>query len=69
MHTPVNQAHRVVRNPVRDLIEFFLPWFDPAKERRRDAVTEAIRRRSISERIRAERVIAQYHQADERRQR
>jgi hypothetical protein len=56
-----------MRDPWRAFVEWLLPWFDPARERVRDARTEAIRRRSISERIRAERAIGQYDQAERRR--
>jgi hypothetical protein len=41
-------------------VERLLPWFDPARERVRDARTEAIRQHSILERIRAERTLASY---------
>ena len=49
----------------RDFVEDILPWFDPIKARVHDRRTEAIRWRSISARIRAERIIADYEQADE----
>lgn len=38
-------------DPIRRLIERILPWYDPEEEARRDARTEAIRRRSIAARI------------------
>ena len=57
----------VMGNRLREWIDSMLPWYDPALERRRDRHTEAIRRRSIANRIRAERaerVIAEYRVAD-----
>jgi hypothetical protein len=54
------------RSPVRRLIERMLPWYDPTLEQLRDRRTEAVRRRAIAQRIRVERVISQYHEADER---
>ena len=64
----VDQAHRTdMPSPLRALIEHLLPWFDPARERQRNRRTEAIRLRSIHVRIRAERAIAQYRDADRRR--
>jgi hypothetical protein len=58
------QAHQV-RNPWHALVEWWLPWFEPEAEARRNARTEAIRRRSIASRIRAERVVDAYHNADQ----
>jgi hypothetical protein len=49
------------------LIERFLPWFDPSRERVRDDRTERIRLLSISVRKRAEQVIADYTQAEQGR--
>lgn len=51
------------------MIERFLPWFDPSRERRRDAQTERIRVLSISVRKRAEQVIADYTAAEQGRRR
>jgi hypothetical protein len=56
-----------MRNKWRAWIEELLPWYSSARERQRDARTEAIRQRSISLRIRSERVLAQYRDADRRR--
>lgn len=63
----VNQAHPVMRDRWARFVEWLLPWFDPVSEHRRNARTEAIRQRSITTRIRSERVIEQYRQADRRR--
>lgn len=41
---------------LRRAIERALPWYDVEEEARRDAHTEAIRRRSIAARIRLERL-------------
>lgn len=49
----------------REWIARMLPWFDPARERRRDRRTEAIRRYSIGWRQRSERIIEEYRQASE----
>jgi hypothetical protein len=49
----------------RALVERFLPWYDPALERLRNAHTEAIRRRSIATRIRAEHIVDDYRIADQ----
>lgn len=43
-----------VRDWLRHMIERLIPWYDPAAEARRQARTEAIRRRSIEARIAAE---------------
>jgi hypothetical protein len=48
----------------RRLIERMLPWYSPAVERRRVRRTEAIRKRSISARLRAEKVIKEYLAAE-----
>lgn len=53
-----------MRDRWRALVEWFLPWYEPAVEARRDRHTEAIRRRSIATRQRSERVIAAYRAAD-----
>lgn len=68
MLTPWPHSPRSPRtgHPVPDwhkLIAGFLPWFDPVVEQRRDKHTEAIRRRSIAGRKRAERVIDEYRLA------
>lgn len=60
----VMQAHPRMPSRLRSWIENVLPWWDPRVERLRNARTEAIRRSSMSERIRAERVIAEYEAAD-----
>ena len=49
-------------------VQRFLPWYDPLRERLRDAQTEAIHERSIRERISAERIIADYQQTERQRQ-
>lgn len=43
-----------VRGRFRRAIERAIPWFDPDEAARRDARTEAIRRRSIAARLSAE---------------
>ena len=48
----------------RDVVEVLLPWFDPVRERARNARTESIRQRSVAARQRAERVIEEYERAD-----
>ena len=63
----VNQAHPVMPDRWARFVERLLPWYDAALERRRDARTEAIRQRSIRERIRAEPIIDQYRATDRRR--
>ena len=69
MHTTpfVDQAHPIMPDRWARFVEWLLPWYEPARERQRNARTEAIRQRSIRERIRAERTIGQYEQADRRR--
>jgi hypothetical protein len=47
-----------VRERVRAFVEHLLPWYDQAAEDRRDERSEAIHRRSIRARIRAEKVRA-----------
>ena len=54
---------------IRRRVEDILPWFDRADHDRRAARTERIRLRSIGARIRVERMIGEYHDADTRRQR
>jgi len=51
----------------RGSIEDHLPWYDVEAERARNARTEAIRRRSIATRIKAERsgVLGDYQRADQ----
>ena len=64
------QAHPAMRNRWQTLIENWLPWYDPAHERQRDAQTERIRLRSIAARILAERVaraVDEYRAADARK--
>ena len=48
----------MIPNRVRRLVEFLLPWYDPADEHRRDETTEAIRQISIHARIEAEDLVA-----------
>lgn len=69
MLTPgfVNQAHPMFGDRWSRFVQRLLPWFDPIIERRRDAATEAIRQRSIRERIRAERALGAYRAEDGRR--
>lgn len=55
-----------LRDRFRFAIERLLPWFDPAEKARRDARTEAIRRRSIAARIQTERVREAYRRAADR---
>lgn len=43
---------------LRALVEYLLPWYDPAEERRRDEKTEAVRIISIHARIEAEERVA-----------
>ena len=54
-------------SPMRDrwraFVEWLLPWYDPAREARRDRRTESIRRYSIGTRIRSERLIDEYRAA------
>lgn len=57
------QAHPQVRSRWREFVEWLLPWWDPAAERLRNLRTESIRQRSISARIRSERVIDEYRRA------
>lgn len=47
-------------NRLRRLIEAILPWYDPSEERARATRSEALRVRSISARIEAERVRRSY---------
>ena len=64
----VNQAHPDMPDRWARFVERFLTsWYDAALERRRDARTEAIRQRSIRERIQAEPIIDEYKAADARR--
>lgn len=55
-----------LRDRLRTIVERLLPWFDPAEKARRDARTEAIRRRSIAVRIHTERVRDAYRKAADR---
>jgi hypothetical protein len=59
----IRQAHPAMGSRWREFIEQLLPWFDPRAERQHDRKTEQIRLRSISARIRAERVIDEYRRA------
>ena len=60
-----NQAHMMPRSErFARLVQRLLPWYDPLKERLRDAHSDAIHARSIRERVRAEPIIAEYQRAD-----
>ena len=56
----------MVPEPLRRIIERWLPWYDPALETQRDARTEAIRVRSIKARIAAEAIQTGYREYAER---
>ena len=58
-----NQIVAVIRRAVEDI----LPWFDRADHDRRAARTERIRLRAVGSRIRTERMMGEYHDADIRR--
>lgn len=65
----VMQAHRVMPNRFRSLIEKWLPWYDPDREHRADVGTERIRVKSVAARIFAEKVeraLAEYREANRR---
>lgn len=57
-------TERAVRLTVRSrwhrFIEWFLPWYDPETEDRRNQRTEAIRQRSIAARTNLERIREAY---------
>lgn len=48
------------------LVEWFLPWFDPAVEAEREAHSEAVRTRAIRARIITEKVRKDYAEMDAR---
>jgi hypothetical protein len=48
----------------RALIEALLPWYDGARERRRDAQVNRLARHSAIARLRAARIIHEYRLAD-----
>lgn len=54
---------------MRRLVERILPWYDPLREAAHNRLTEAVRQRAIAERIRVERVIAEYEVAEARARR
>ena len=56
----------MVPDPIRRIIERFLPWYDPEEEARRDARTEAIRVRSIKARVAAEAIQQPYREYAQR---
>ena len=45
------------------VVEWFLPWYDSARERQREARMERIVRRGELARLRSQRVIARYRDA------
>ena len=58
-----------VRSFLRRLVETFLPWYDAVAEAEHDRHTEEVRQRAIAQRIKVEKVIAEYRAADERARR
>jgi hypothetical protein len=54
-----------VANRWRAWFEKLLPWYQPHIERLRNARTEAISKRSVAGRARAERIIDEYRDAAE----